>query len=87
MTDNTEGRFATKLNFFILNRQEVVNMNKTKDKGNFSQKMLENAPDYIKRKNFRRNLPIVVMEGDNLYLLDKNNNMKEIKSGKIKKNK
>ncbi|MFA5518693.1 MAG: hypothetical protein WDA74_05495 [Spirochaetota bacterium] len=62
-------------------------MNKTKDKGNFSQKMLEKAPDYIKRKNFRRNLPIVVMEGDNLYLLDKNNNMKKIKSGKIKKNK
>jgi len=55
-----------------------------KDGYKLSQDMLDGASDYIKRKMFRKNSPIVVVENDKLYLLDKDKNKKEIKAVKKK---
>lgn len=51
-----------------------------KDAYKLSQDMLNGASDYVKRKMFRKNSPIVVVENDKLYLLDKDKNKKEIKA-------
>ena len=55
-----------------------------KDAYKLSQDMLNGASDYVKRKMFRKNSPIVVVENDKLYLLDKDKNKKEIKAVKKK---
>jgi len=55
-----------------------------KDAYKLSQDMLNGASDYVKRKMFRKNSPIVVVENDKLYLLDKDKNKKEIKEVKKK---
>ena len=53
-----------------------------KDNDMLSQNMLKGASEYIKQKAFRKNSPIVILEDDKLYLLDKNKKKKEIKTVK-----
>ena len=55
-----------------------------KDAYKLSQDMLDGASEYVKRKMFRKNSPIVIVENDKLYLLDKDKNKKEIKAVKKK---
>jgi hypothetical protein len=59
---------------------------KENDTYDLSQKMLAGASDYIKRKAFKKNSQIIIIEDDKLYRLDnnKNNNKNEIKTVKVK---
>jgi len=54
--------------------------NKKKDNYSLSQDILNGASEYIRKKAFRKNLPIVIMENDGLYLLNKDNKKTKIES-------
>ena len=40
---------------------------------NLPEDIFKKASDYARRKHFRKNQPIIILEDDKLYLLDKNN--------------